>query len=192
MTEGAKCRETHFAKVKRKTVGTFDPETKKLRRSKNLAPPNENFQTVPRVGRVAAMAPKRRGATVAKAKAGPHSLVTYAVSKGVALEHAKASLDAFAEQWAQMMDCTPRQALLNMNADGIGDEYVQYLVANASLREYRESQSQRSQEGNDGSGGGGDRERFDAPCPANDTSGGAQRRRSSADASGGGVCGVLP
>ena len=130
------------------------------------------------------MAPKRRGATVAKAKAGPHSLVTYAVSKGVALEHAKASLNAFAEQWAQMMDCTPRQALLNMNADGIGDEYVQYLVANASLREYRESQSQRSQEGNDGSGGGGDRERFDAPGPANDTSGGAQRRRSSADASG--------
>jgi bloom syndrome protein len=149
-----------------------------------LAPLNENFQTVPRIGRVAAMAPKRRGATVAKAKAGPHSLVTYAVSKGVALEHAKASLNAFAEQWAQMMDCTPRQALLNMNADGIGDEYVQYLVANASLREYRESQSQRSQEGNDGSGGGGDRERFDAPGPANDTSGGAQRRRSSADASG--------
>ena len=96
------------------------------------------------------MAPKRRpGAATAKAKAAPHSLVTYAVSKGVALEHAKASLNAFAEQWAQMMDCTPRQALLHMNADGIGDEYVQYLVANASLREYHESQSQRSQGEND-------------------------------------------
>ena len=131
------------------------------------------------------MAPKRRpGAATAKAKAAPHSLVTYAVSKGVALEHAKASLNAFAEQWAQMMDCTPRQALLHMNADGIGDEYVQYLVANASLREYHESQSQRSQGENDGSGGGGDRERVDEPRPANDTSGGAQRRRSSADASG--------
>ena len=131
------------------------------------------------------MAPKRRPrAAAARAKASPHSLVTYAVSKGVAPERAKASLNAFAEQWAQMMDCTPRQALLHMNADGIGDEYVQYLVANDSLREFRESQSQRSHEGNDGSGGGGDRERCDAPGPANDISGGAQGRRSSAGASG--------
>ena len=91
-----------------------------------MAPLNENFQTVARIA--AAMAPKRRPrAAAARAKASPHSLVTYAVSKGVAPERAKASLNAFAEQWAQMMDCTPRQALLHMNADGIGDEYVQYL-----------------------------------------------------------------
>ena len=131
------------------------------------------------------MAPKRRpGAAAARPKASLHSLVTYAVSKGVALEHAKASLNAFAEQWAQMMDCTPRQALLNMNADGIGDEYVQYLVADASLREFRDSQSQRSPDENDESGGGGDRERCNAPGPANEASGGAQGLRSSAGASG--------
>ena len=65
---------------------------------------------------------------------------------------------------------------LNMNADGIGDEYGQYLVANACCRsiararasEVRRERRIRRQR---------DRERFDAPGPANDTSGGAQRRR---------------
>ena len=127
------------------------------------------------------MAPKRRPAG-AKATAQPHSLVTYAVANGVALEHAKASLNAFAEQWAQVMDETPRNALTKINAEGLGREYVEHCVSTKSLREYHVSQSQRSRREGDGLGASGD----DAGPggDAHDVSdsspkGGAQRRRRS-------------
>jgi hypothetical protein len=104
------------------------------------------------------------------------------VANGVALEHAKASLNAFAEQWAQVMDETPRNALTKINAEGLGREYVEHCVATKSLREYHVSQSQRSRQEGDGFGASGD----DAGPggDAHDVSdsspkGGAQRRRRS-------------
>lgn len=127
------------------------------------------------------MAPKRRPGWPKAKAAQLHSLVTYAVANGVTLEHAKASLNAFAEIWAGYLDVTPRTALTKINADGLGREYVEHCVANVSLREYHVSQSQRSQDG-DGVGAIGDDEQpsgegHDTAAPSPEI-GGAQRRRS--------------
>lgn len=87
-----------------------------------------------------AMGPGRRRAgasTGATTKAPSHSLVTYAIKFGVEPEVAKSNLSAFASKYADLMGATPREALKHMNAEGLGQQYVEHCASFVSVQDHR-------------------------------------------------------
>ena len=68
---------------------------------------------------------------------GPSHSLTYAIKFGVEPEVAKSNLSAFASKYADLMGATPREALKHMNAEGLGQQYVEHCASFVSVQDHR-------------------------------------------------------